>query len=657
MNRARSQRFSRPRPAVPAVAVGPAEPRHAQAAAVLGQAHDLVAEDERQLRVRKLAVDDVQVGAAHPAGAHLEQQLTRPRLGIGQLRLAQRLSRPVEHHRPHGPIVADAVSIWGVDPAVVAARARTENFPVASLLFPRALRPHLRAVYGFARLVDILGDEVEGDRLALLDELEQRGGRLLRRRRPAWPVMQQLQPTIREFDLPREPFLRLIEANRMDQRDLRVRDLGRPRSSTASTRPTRSGGWCSGCSGAPTTPDLVAASDDVCTGLQLVNFLQDVPRDLALGRVYLPAEDRRRFDVTVLDAPNEPSDRAAPVRGRPRPRAARRRTRSLRDGIGGRVGRASGCSPAAGSPRSRRSRTPAGTSSRSRPRPSRLRLAREALAAVTVPSTQAYAEVERLTRARARNFAYGIMVLPKPKRRAIAAIYAFAREVDDIADGDAAVRREAGAARGAAPRASTRPPDGEAMWVALADARERFPIPAQALHDLVDGGLTDLDRQRYDTFDELREYCAHVAGAVGVACIGVYGADQPQRAEALGIALQLINIMRDVREDWELGRVYLPQDELASFGVTEDDIAAGPVTPAWQALMAFQTRPRPGLPRGGPDAARLPRPSAAPPASGRSPASTRRPWSGSRRAASTSSTARRQLSTATKLRIVAASFL
>ena len=98
-----------------------------------------------------------------------------------------------------------------MDPAVVAARARTENFPVASLLFPRALRPHLRAVYGFARLVDILGDEAEGDRLALLDELE-REVEPATRARPTWPVMQQLQPTIREFDLPREPFLRLIEA-------------------------------------------------------------------------------------------------------------------------------------------------------------------------------------------------------------------------------------------------------------------------------------------------------------------------------------------------------------------------------------------------------------------------------------------------------------
>src|SRR5436309_14460257 len=107
-----------------------------------------------------------------------------------------------------------------MDPASVssvAARARTENFPVASLLFPRALRPHLHAIYGFARLVDILGDEWEGDRLAVLDELECEVDRC-HTGAPAWPVMQRLQPTIRAFDLPREPFLRLIEANRMDQR-------------------------------------------------------------------------------------------------------------------------------------------------------------------------------------------------------------------------------------------------------------------------------------------------------------------------------------------------------------------------------------------------------------------------------------------------------
>src|SRR5207248_3624068 len=104
-----------------------------------------------------------------------------------------------------------------MDVAAVARRARTENFPIASVLFPRRLRPHLRAVYGFARLVDILGDEVEGDRLAALDELEREVDACYDGE-PTWPVMRVLQPTIREFLLPREPFLRLIEANRMDQR-------------------------------------------------------------------------------------------------------------------------------------------------------------------------------------------------------------------------------------------------------------------------------------------------------------------------------------------------------------------------------------------------------------------------------------------------------
>jgi 15-cis-phytoene synthase len=200
---------------------------------------------------------------------------------------------------------------------------------------------------------------------------------------------------------------------------------------------------------------------------------------------------------------------------------------------------------------------------------------------------RAYAEVERLTRQRARNFAYGIMVLPREKRRAIAAIYAFARRVDDIADGELEPARkraeleELGAALDA-------PPGEDAMFVALDDARTRFPIPAHSLHALVDGGLQDLEQARYADFGELRAYCTKVAGAVGVCCVAVYGSDDVERAETLGIALQLINIIRDVREDWELGRVYLPQDELSSFAVSESDIAAGNVSGAWHSLMTFQ---------------------------------------------------------------------
>jgi squalene synthase HpnC len=183
----------------------------------------------------------------------------------------------------------------------VAIRARTENFPVASLLFPRALRPHLRAIYGFARLVDLLGDEVPGDRLAALDELEAELEACYEGE-PTWEVMRGLQPTIRACSLPREPFLRLIEANRIDQRvssyetwlDLRGYCVH-------SADPV--GRLVLGVLGR-TEPELVKLSDDVCTGLQLVNFLQDVPRDLALGRVYLPAEERRRFGVEELDRPS-----------------------------------------------------------------------------------------------------------------------------------------------------------------------------------------------------------------------------------------------------------------------------------------------------------------------------------------------------------------
>jgi phytoene synthase len=205
----------------------------------------------------------------------------------------------------------------------------------------------------------------------------------------------------------------------------------------------------------------------------------------------------------------------------------------------------------------------------------------------TAAVDKAYAEVQRVTRERAKNFAYGIMVLPAEKRRAIAAIYAFAREVDDAADGDLPLAEKRAQLEGLRALLDDEAP-ASPMAVALADARARFDIPKHALAALVDGGLQDTEQARYASFDELRGYCEKVAGAVGVACVAVYGSDDVERARTLGIALQLINIMRDVAEDWELGRVYLPQDELARHGVAEDDLARGEVTAAWRSLMAFQ---------------------------------------------------------------------
>src|SRR5438105_1290469 len=194
---------------------------------------------------------------------------------------------------------------------------------------------------------------------------------------------------------------------------------------------------------------------------------------------------------------------------------------------------------------------------------------------------EAYAEVERITRREAKNFAYGIMVLPRAKRRAIAAIYAFARRVDDIADGELSAEEKR--VRLEELRAGLDGDPEGPVFVALGDARERFGIARQPLSALVDGGIQDTEQTRYRDFDELRGYCEKVAGAVGLACVQVYGSDDTEHAMTLGIALQLINIIRDVDEDRWLGRVYLPQDELAAFGVR--DLAP---SPEFRQLMAFE---------------------------------------------------------------------
>ena len=184
-----------------------------------------------------------------------------------------------------------------VDPADVARRARTENFPIASVLFPRAVRRHLHAIYGFCRLVDMLGDEATGDRPALLDELERELDACYAAPGapgPTWPVMQQLAPTIRACTLEREPFRRLIDCNRQDQHVADYASWAEVKQyCTLSADPV--GRMVLGVVGLAGEQRLLGASDDVCTGLQLVNFLQDVPRDLELGRIYLPADDRARF--------------------------------------------------------------------------------------------------------------------------------------------------------------------------------------------------------------------------------------------------------------------------------------------------------------------------------------------------------------------------
>ena len=190
----------------------------------------------------------------------------------------------------------------------------------------------------------------------------------------------------------------------------------------------------------------------------------------------------------------------------------------------------------------------------------------------------AYEHCERVVRSRARNFAYGIRLLPTTKRQALSAVYAFARRVDDIGDcSDSTETRGECLARLATARDELhhmeRHPE-DPVLVALADAARRHPIPLAAFDELIDGCEADVRGTDYATADELTFYCRCVAGSIGRLSLGVYGVD-PARfeeasgyADSLGVALQLTNILRDVREDGLMGRVYLPADELVRYGCT-----------------------------------------------------------------------------------------
>lgn len=219
------------------------------------------------------------------------------------------------------------------------ARSSGENFPVASLLAPGPARPHLQAIYGFARLADTLGDEAGGEREALLDALEVELERCYDGD-PRTPIMSRLATTIASCNLPPEPFRRLIEANRRDQRRTRYERWTDVREyCTYSAEPV--GRLVLGVYGRSGDAALVSMSDDVCTGLQLVNFLQDPPRDLALGRVYLPLEDLRRFGVLESELVGPVSDRLVTLCRFEARRAAALLGRGLplADTLGGRAGR------------------------------------------------------------------------------------------------------------------------------------------------------------------------------------------------------------------------------------------------------------------------------------------------------------------------------
>lgn len=203
---------------------------------------------------------------------------------------------------------------------------------------------------------------------------------------------------------------------------------------------------------------------------------------------------------------------------------------------------------------------------------------------------KAYARCEQITKQHSKTFYMASNLLPGEQREAARALYAFCRISDDLIDegGQNRLRRLAVWKNEAL---STSPNKENLVAVAWADARSKFKIPTQYAEQLLDGVALDLTKNRFANFQELAHYCYGVASTVGLMTMHIVGYKSEEAipyAIKLGVALQLTNILRDVGEDWENGRLYLPQDELAAFDLTEDDIAAGECHPRWQRFMAFQ---------------------------------------------------------------------
>lgn len=204
---------------------------------------------------------------------------------------------------------------------------------------------------------------------------------------------------------------------------------------------------------------------------------------------------------------------------------------------------------------------------------------------------QSYQYCLHVARTRAKNFYYSFVLLSKQQRKAMCAIYAFMRYCDDLSD-------EPGASRAAVDRWRAELEDAlqgrfseHPVWPAFHHTVRRFGIPHEYFQQMIDGIASDLQPRRIETFDELYQYCYHVASVVGLTIIHIFGFDTRSAlplAEKCGVAFQLTNILRDIREDAERGRIYIPAEDLRRFGVTEDDLRAGHRDEAFFRLMRFE---------------------------------------------------------------------
>jgi squalene synthase HpnC len=552
----------------------------------------------------------------------------------GELRIAEKLP-------PDGcaPAEAQAYTRW-------LATHHYENFAVVSWLLPKSLHQHFYNVYAYCRWADDLGDEIPqtARALELLDWWE-RELRCCYEGRPAHPVFVALRQTIEAREIPERPFADLLTAFRQDQVVKRYQNWDTMIDYCAySANPV--GRLVLYLCGYRDT-QRQKLSDATCTALQLANFWQDVSRDLEKGRIYIPLQVAaahgvsehdivaRRFHQGYVHLMQDLlcRTRALFAEGAALPKLVDGRL-SVDLDMFSRGGQAILDAIEASGYDTLHHR-PVVTKSK------QLRLLAQAVLAkltprsntraetvvgaphsvphapkppASVPSSEvpkSYEACQLIARASHSNFYYAFYLLPKPKRNSLAALYAFNRLVDDVADEAADLpAKQRGLARWraeldeavtgvdqcfdgtAAMTLADSPPNASlAILPALADTLERYKIPTRYLHDLISGAEMDLTIHSYATFERLKEYCYRVAGTVGLTCTHVFGFKDPRAvdlAEKLGLAFQLTNIIRDVHEDYAVGRVYLPEEDLVRYNVTASDFARSEATLGVRELLRFE---------------------------------------------------------------------
>jgi phytoene synthase len=211
------------------------------------------------------------------------------------------------------------------------------------------------------------------------------------------------------------------------------------------------------------------------------------------------------------------------------------------------------------------------------------------ISVVSLDASQAHCR--DVAKKRAKNFYYSFVLLSPEKKNAMCAMYAFMRYCDDLSDEPGATKTAMDRWRGALTEALAGRPDSSPVWPAFLDAVLRYRIPHAYFFDMIEGVASDLEVRTFHTFDELYRYCYRVASVVGLTIVHIFGFDSPAAlplAEKCGIAFQLTNILRDIREDAGLGRVYLPSEDLDRFGVSTDDLKHSRRTEAFDRLMDFE---------------------------------------------------------------------